>query len=422
MTSSDPKQVMIVGGGIVGLCTAYALQKLSYHITLVGPEDISDRASSAAACLIGGSAVIPWATASLWREIPSMLTNPQSPLNLAVPFPPGILSFFLKSHQAGKQKARDKSSAGLAELGLGGLDSWMRLLDDLPAASALFSQSGCYFLYTEDAHRDADKSNCHIRKSFGMTLTEHDSSQVEKLIPELFCRGATAIDVVNAAHIRDPMKLQQILKAEFLQNGGTIVETTVTDFQTKNSHVASVIAAGQSFSPDAVVIAAGYGSKTLAKKLNSDVPLLPCRGHSITLPGNLFPLDKPFLVQNNGFAVTPTDQGLRIAGLVSIGGNPARQSKRATELLLRHATSLFGNSNIDSIDPNTITYCSGVRPLTPDSLPVIDKSPYFDNVYFNFGHGHWGLTQAASSAKKLVKLIQSSTMKQENNFSISRFY
>ena len=402
-SSRHTKHVLVIGAGVIGLTTAFALQQQHYRVTIVDPNLILNRATSAAACLIGGSAVIPWATGNLSVELIKMLLGRNSPANLAFPIPSSALSFFLRSRRAASQSVRTQSARGLAELGLSGLSNWQKLLETLPEANCLFAQTGCYFLYTNTRHKEADRPNCEIRKQFGMKLEEYSESELRVLLPELSRSGTTAVNVINAAHVLDPLRLQTILKRAIVNRGGRFIVGNVSNFEARSARVSRVIIQdGRKLETDFVVISAGYGSKKLASKLGENIPLLPCRGYSISLPNCTKSITTPLLVLNDGYAVAPAGQGLRIAGLVTIGGNPDKQRLRATKLLLSHATSLLG-----PLDTTDMAVSSGLRPLTPDSLPVISRSVPYGNAYYNFGHGHWGLTQAASSARLLTQLLES---------------
>ena len=96
--------------------------------------------------------------------------------------------------------------------------------------------------------------------------------------------------------------------------------------------------------------------------------------------------------------MTSSKLGLRLSGLLQVGG--ARKASKMIPTLISHAKDLFGSFGYTEIIPFT-----GPRPLTADSLPFLGKDPYYKNVFHNFGHGHWGLTQAAVSAKIITDLV-----------------
>ena len=408
---------MVVGGGIIGLCSAYTLQKQGYRVSVIDPDHSENNASTATAGIIGGSAVVPWASADLWRRIPAMLLNPNSPLTLSFPVPKNLLSFFYQSRRASEPERYKASASGLATLGLSGNDNWMDLLNELDDAWAFFKQTGCYFIYLTEADRANDEQNNALRKEFGMHLENLNSEQTVIAVPSLVTTDAGAVKVVKAGHVVDPLGLQHTLRADIERRGGQFIASAVSHFEKNDSQVRKVYTADGEYDFDHIVIAAGSDSAILARKLGSNVPMIPGYGNSLRLVDANVKLDAPMLFMGQGIAVTPAFDGIRVAGLVSIGGNTKRTRERHYARLLKFAKTLFTD-----LEYQSIVYHTGARPLTIDSLPVISQSPHFNNAWFNFGHGHWGLTQASSSAKFLAKLLKQGHQSDKSNpFNVSRF-
>ena len=408
---------MVVGGGIIGLCSAYALQQQGYHVSIVDPNHNANNASTASAGIIGGSAVVPWASSGLWSKVPAMCLNKESPLTLSFPVPANLLSFFYHSRRAGNPSRYRASAEGLAKLGLSGYDNWMELLKDLEDGRRLFRQAGCYFVYLTQADRVNDEENNILRKEFGMQLDDLNSGQTVKVLSSLVPTEAGSVKVLKAGHVVDPLGLQQVLRAAIQDKGGKLIASSVSHFDTNKSRVRKVYTADGEYDIDRIVIAAGSGSAILAKKLGSNIPMIPGNGYSLELTGANVSLQAPLLFMSQGIAVTPTCDGIRVAGLVSIGGSAKRNCERHYGRLLKLAKTLFTDLEYQSAVHHT-----GARPLTSDSLPVISRSPHFQNAWFNFGHGHWGMTQASSSAKLLVNLFEQDGQSNEaNSFSASRF-
>ena len=106
------------------------------------------------------------------------------------------------------------------------------------------------------------------------------------------------------------------------------------------------------------------------------------------------------MFEKKGFAIVPNSSDLRIAGLVQVGGKNNKQIIKFENILLNHVKNIFGDFKYQGKSSET-----GARPLTPDSLPIIGKSPNYENAYFNFGHGHWGMTHAPVCAYLISDLI-----------------
>lgn len=395
--NAAPGSAVVVGGGIVGLATAYALARAGVRITLLDAGPADQRASSATAGIIGGSSVVPWADASLWWRLPRIILDRHEPLFMSWPPPKGLLHFARCSWQASHPDAVRASAAGLANLGLKGLTAWQDLLTDLPAAGALFRQNGCLFFYPTPKDRAADVAGNALRCSFGMDLTELTEQEMRNRLPDLHGPVAGGMCVNTAAHVTDPVGLQDMLQQAVADLGGTIFTARATSLETSRGLVTAVSTDTGTHAADIVILTAGTGAAALANGTGLRIPIAPAWGASVTFENPGIALELPLLVLGEGFAATPSAQGLRVSGLLQVGG--AGKVKKMQARLVELAQNLFGDFSYSGLRA-----FAGPRPLMADSLPVLGSDPTYRNLFHNFGHGHWGLTQAAISAQVIANL------------------
>jgi D-amino-acid dehydrogenase len=396
MTGADlaqtaPKSALVIGGGIVGLTTAYKLARDGLKVTVLDEGAVERRASSATGGIIGGSSVIPWANESLWKRVPGMLLDRKKPLFMGFPLPKGLLNFLTHSKKSSRPSAFQSSSAGLANLGLKGRGAWEQLLIDLPDAASLFQFEGCLFLYQQEADKEADAIDVKIRRSHGMEIEDLNEDEVRKLLPEMPSPINGAACVSAAGHVTDPVGLQNNLMKAIKALGGKFIEERATHLSCSSNRVDAVNTAQGPLSEDIVILAAGHGSAELAHNVGLKIPMVPAWGVSVTFEDADVELSVPMLVLNHGLAVTPSDKGLRVTGLLQIGG--AKKTKAMERRLIELAKELFGD-----FGHSGIRVVAGPRPLMADSLPALGPDPNRHNLYHNYGHGHWGLTQASTSA------------------------
>ncbi len=392
------KTAIVIGGGVIGLTTAYSLSQKGVKVTVIDPGFSHCRASTATAGIIGGSSVIPWASSTLWPRLPSHLLKRNGPLSIALPLPADFLGFVKNSLIAGRPEGREKSGKGLANLGLRGWDYWQSLLVDLPEARSLFKQTGCLFFCKTNEQLNIENANNIIRREFSMDITDLCADEMKSLIPSLKTSVAGGSCVNLAGHVTDPLALQEILKKAILLQGAKLINSKALGFKKSEGKVKGVRVESKEYRADTIILSAGAGSAGLAKDLGNNIPMVPAWGASVTFTNTDINLKTPFLVLSDGFAVTSSKLGLRVSGLLQIGGEG--KVNKMTDTLIYHAKRLFGNFRYSKI-----LRLTGPRPLTADSLPFLGQDPYYSNIFHNFGHGHWGLTHAAVSAKITTDLV-----------------
>ena len=229
-------------------------------------------------------------------------------------------------------------------------------------------------------------------------MTGADARHME---PALGPRVHRAIFTPQWSHIRDPKSLMRGLKEWLLSRGVVISRGEVRDIVSGSSSPLSVkLEGGHPIAVDMAVIAAGAWSGILARRLSDPVLLESERGYNATLPHPGIVVERELIFAERKFVATPLSCGLRIGGAAEFGGLSAapnfKRSQNLVELARRYLPELrtAGGTN-----------WAGHRPATPDSLPVIGRSSHQAHVFYAFGHGHLGLTQAATTGRLVSELV-----------------
>jgi D-amino-acid dehydrogenase len=156
---------------------------------------------------------------------------------------------------------------------------------------------------------------------------------------------------------------------------------------------------GTSAQPDLVIVAAGAWSKPLAAAMGDKVPLDTERGYNITFPSGRLGLTCPVVFEGEGFVATPLDTGDRVGGAVEFAGLSAPPNMARVDAILTRLKRF-----LPELDASGGERWMGFRPSLPDSLPVIGRSAATPRVLYAFGHGHYGLTQAAATAELVAAM------------------
>jgi D-amino-acid dehydrogenase len=205
--------------------------------------------------------------------------------------------------------------------------------------------------------------------------------------------------------IRDPCKLVTELAQQVRERNGGIETGEVVDFDRSGDAIAGVVLAdGRRLAASEVVIAAGAWSAKLSRALGEPMPLETERGYHTQIIAPGVSLAHAIIWPARAFMVTPTAGGLRVGGTVEMAGLDAPPDYRRAKVLVRRAREALPDLKTEGASE-----WMGHRPAFPDTVPVISASCKTQGLYYATGHGHLGLTYAATTARLIGDLVTGAT-------------
>ena len=388
---------IVIGAGIVGLCTALYLQEAGRAVTLIDRLPPGEGTSLGNAGIISTGSVHPEAMPGIWKEIPHMLLQRLAPISVRPAYMPRLLPWFVRFLASSSARRADASSVAIHALASRALE-YLQPLVDKAGAQDLLRQSGVIYVHETPAQFARAKLDCAYYERRGVDYELLDSAALAQQEPALRKGLAGGVLIRSAAHTLSPLALSQKLFALFIAQGGEFRQEEVTGFVSEGGRVRAVRSATELPCREVFVTAGAY-SGALSKQLGSAVPLDTERGYHLHCAAPGVTLVRPLLFGGRAFAATSMQDGLRLAGTVEFAGLKAPPSQRRAQVLGEQARDLFPGLNTEQGKP-----WMGYRPSMPDTVPVISASPHYANVYFGFGHGHLGLTQGAVTGALLALL------------------
>ena len=388
---------IVIGAGIVGLCTALYLQESGRAVTLIDRLPPGEGTSFGNAGIISTGSVHPEAMPGIWKEIPHMLLQRLAPISVRPTYMPRLLPWFIRFLASSSERRADASSVAIHALASRALE-YLQPLVDKAGAQDLLRQSGVIYVHETPAQFARAKLDCAYYERRGVDYELLDSAALAQQEPALRKGLAGGVLIRSAAHTLSPLGLSQKLFALFIAQGGVFRQEEVTGFVTEGGRVRAVRSAIELPCGEVFVTAGAY-SGALSKQLGSAVPLDTERGYHLHCAAPGVTLVRPLLFGGRAFAATSMQDGLRLAGTVEFAGLKAPPSYRRAQVLGEQARDLFPGLNTEQGKP-----WMGYRPSMPDTVPVISASPHYGNVFFGFGHGHLGLTQGAVTGALLALL------------------
>ncbi|MBO42927.1 MAG: hypothetical protein CMM28_04310 [Rhodospirillaceae bacterium] len=407
------KNILVIGAGAVGMCTALFLQRDGHHVTVVDEREPGAGCSFGNAGFLSPDTSSPKATPNMLRQVPSWLLDPTGPLkvraNYAIKATPWLWQFI----RAGRPTIIAEGMNAL----LGLHERVFDLYEELTDTSHLIRRLGQMHIFeTDDAFAYAQQSNIR-RRQRGITVDELNADEARQIVPELGPAIRHALFFPDNGHIVSPFKLVTSLAEKFIGDGGKIVRDAVHSLAVEDSTVNAVHAETQTFTPSHLVVAAGAWSAALAIQLGDKVPLESQRGYHLELT-------EPHIMPKIGlqsverkFTMTPMEGRLRLAGTAEFAGINAEPDYQRANVLFDHAKKL-----LPGITRSDDRRWMGHRPCIPDSLPVIGPAKHVTNVHYAFGHGHTGMSGSPMTGKLISDMIAERSLSIDATpFLLSRF-
>ncbi len=397
--ASSPRHVVVIGAGIVGVCSALALLRAGFRVTLLERAAPGQGASFGNGAVIGEAAVVPVATPGLLRKVPGMLLDPRGPLALRWSYLPRIAPWLLRFAAASRPKRVEQISIALAALLAGSFAAFDRLLEMADAADML-RRTGWLCVYETEAGLEAYRPMLELQRRRGVSFDILNRDALREFEPALGPIFARAVYYPDVGYALDSLRLVQVLAAAFGRRGGTLKRAEAHGFEIGPDGPRAVLTEAAPVPCDAVVIAAGAWSKRLAAELGRAPPLDTERGYHVQFAAPGVAPRLPVYSTERGIIATPLEVGLRVGGTVELGGLKAAPNWDRARVLLEQAKRWFPGLRTEGH-----SRWMGFRPSMPDSLPVIGRSPRFANAIFAFGHGHCGMMMGARTGEIVAALL-----------------
>lgn len=389
--------VIVIGAGFVGLSTAIALRHSGRDVVLVDKEGLGAGASYGNAGVIQSEAMVPYAMPRGIVPLARILMGMDTAVALRLPdlfsLAGPLAKYFLNSSPKRVKRAAQTYSKLTAEAAQAHLE-----LATLTGASALFQAGGYRLRYDRRSEMDkAAREANQMAQDHNLALRILSPDAFSAAEPGLADPGAGAIEWSDPLHIAKPFDLLQSHFDYFRKIGGSYSQgdgeslTPVGSgwsIQTKTG----VLSASQ------VVVAAGADTVHIARQLGGNAPIIPKRGYHAVLSGGRR-LNVPLVDAEAGFAYSPQDGQMRVATGAELGGAEALDQPRQLLAAVARAARLFGT------DETPVSTWSGRRPCMPDMLPVMGTSHRHKGLWYNFGHGHQGLTLAPLSGQLVADAL-----------------
>ncbi|QSO23717.1 D-amino acid dehydrogenase [Aeromonas caviae] len=401
--------IVVLGGGVVGVTSAWYLAKAGHKVTLLERRDgVALETSHANAGQISPGYASPWAAPGIPLKAAKWLLQKHAPFTVRPTSDPFQLRWMLKMFANCTPAAYAVNKGRMVRLAEYSRDCMKQLRGEL-ALDYEGRQLGTLQLFRSQAQLDASQRDIAVLEEYGVPYQSLNADGCEEVEPALArVRGKVVGGLrLPGDETGDCFRFTQALADEARKLGVSFVfNCAIDEVEIAKGRAVAVRAGEQRFQADAIVCALGSYGTGFLRPLGIELPVYPVKGYSLTLPmtdaegaPRSTVLDETYKV-----AITRFDERIRVGGMAELSGFNLALNPRRHDTLAMVVRDLFPKGgNLEQA-----TFWAGLRPMTPDGTPLVGPSP-IPGLWLNTGHGTLGWTMAAGSGQLLSDLISGNT-------------
>ena len=391
-------KVIVAGGGIIGLFSAYYLHRLGYQVLVVDKSDLSDSCSYGNAGLIVPSHIVPLASPGMVSTAMKHLLNSKAPVGIKMPPSLDFLQWSLRFLKTANRQFVRESSVVLKDLTSFSQSLYQHLAKEGEFPFQL-NEKGLLMVCQTRQMLKEEAEIAHLANDLGVTANELSGDELRNMEPSLSENIQGGVYYPGDGNVVPPELMKNLIT--WLEQSGVIfLRNSSLTFIGKDN---TVVINSKEYDFDALVISAGIWSNELLKLVGHKVPLQPGRGYSFELLNNAA-ISYPALLVDDRISVTPFNGDVtRFGGVMELGYSSHRVTEKRFGAMVRSIQRNY--PPLPLIKEETLNVWSGHRPCSFDGLPYIGQIPGRERIFLATGHSMLGITLAPATGKLISELV-----------------
>jgi len=395
------KKIVIIGGGIIGLCSAYYLLKDGHDVTIIDKSDMRSGASYVNAGYITPSHIIPMASPGMISKGLRYMFNSSSPFYMKPRLDIDFLKWAWYFKKSSTKEKVEKAIPLIRDINILSRELFFDIKSSGDLGKFHLERKGLLMYYQTQAEGDHELEIAEKAKFLGLEVNELDRNGIKKIEPNVSVNAIGAVHYECDGHTT-PNEFMEKMMAYLLKKDVRICKNEeVIDLVISNGKITSIKTDKNDYQADEVMFAAGSWTSSLAKKLRISLPIEAGKGYRIDVEKPTG-ISMPAILMEAKMAVTPMT-GYRFAGTMEFSGINSKIRKARVNAIAENASKFYEGLKISKEERAEAKY--GLRPVTPDGLPYIGKSNKYKNLVIATGHAMMGWSLGPVTGKLVSQLI-----------------
>ncbi|GAO42121.1 NAD(P)/FAD-dependent oxidoreductase [Flavihumibacter petaseus] len=394
-------KAVVVGGGIIGLSSAYFLKEAGWDVVVVDRSDLSDNCSYGNLGMIVPSHFVPLAAPGMVTQGIRWMFNSKSPFYVRPSLSSTLIQWGLKFMRSATAAHVEASAVPLRDLNVLSKKLYEAMAAKPEFAFAL-EKKGIMMYFRDEKVAEEEIHLAEKARSLGLDVAALSAGEARQI------ETGTRLDVLGAVHYRcdahlyPNLLMPQLVK--FLKGAGVqfITNAPVLSVNRQKNQVRSIVAGNQTIDGDVFVFAAGSWLPELGRRAGLQLSVLPGKGYSFTLQQPETTLQVPAILCEARVAITPMDGKMRYGGTMELGAINDKINMRRVQGIVESVPDYFPDIKLQMPKQEDIWF--GYRPCTPDGLPLIGYTKTVDNLIVAGGHAMMGLSLGPATGKLVAEM------------------
>jgi D-amino-acid dehydrogenase len=394
-------KAVIIGGGIIGLSSAYYLLREGFEVTVVDQTDLSDNCSLGNLGMIVPSHFVPLAAPGIVSQGIRWMFDAKSPFYVKPSLNPSLIKWGLKFIRSANEKNVNNAAPYLRDLNLFSKKLYEELAVQ-PGFDFSFEKKGIIMYFKTQQVADEEIHLAETARSMGLDVVVRTKEELQMIEPGASVNAIGGVHYQCDAHL-SPDKLNAQLIG-YLKKEGVVFHTgkKINKVVVESKQIKKVVADDLEIEGDVFVMAAGSWMPELMKMIGLNLSLVPGKGYSFTIDHPVQKLNVPAILCEARVAITPMNGRMRYGGTMEINAINKKVNMKRVQGIVESVADYLPGLALDMPAKEDVWY--GFRPCSPDGLPYIGYGNVIKNMLYAGGHAMMGLSLGPATGKLIAEL------------------